>query len=420
MLDTGWKARRFLLARLSAYQLLFTSLVAPGAAAAVGTAKAENPIDTNGAERMNKVHNGDEDVDRYDAPLVITEGGTYSGHFESHSSNVSAVTIMTSEPVIIENAVIRSAGHLISAPLVHANVTIRNVVGEALPPTRAGIPPGRFLHAEGYGYVNVENSTMTGTSGIYLAASQPGATVRIVGNLAFDIDGRLADGQGGYDGNDYVQFVQLNQGHDLVDSEIAWNQVVNRPGHSRVEDVISLYRTTGTAQTPIRIHHNYIRGAFPEDAATGAYSGGGIMLGDQGGAYQHAYENVVVGTSNYGVAISGGRHNRIDDNLVVSTGLLEDGTEIASQNVGMYIWNLHDEVGFRDNGGSGNRVAWAHHEHGRNDWWMPDAAFWRDNEKIDEGAEVAQDLITEAYQSWLAQATDAVASVGAPGTGPVF
>src|SRR5688572_12649468 len=49
----------------------------------------------------------------YDKPLVITKGGIYSGNWESLDSEVPAVEVRTSEPVIITNSNIRSAGYLV-------------------------------------------------------------------------------------------------------------------------------------------------------------------------------------------------------------------------------------------------------------------------------------------------------------------
>ena len=46
----------------------------------------------------------------YSGPIVITSGGTYSGNWQSTNPNVAAVTIGTSEPVIITNSNIQSAG----------------------------------------------------------------------------------------------------------------------------------------------------------------------------------------------------------------------------------------------------------------------------------------------------------------------
>lgn len=339
-------------------------------------------------------------------PLVIQHGGTFSGVWQSFDPNVPAITVLTSEPVIIENAFVRGAGHLISAPWSNAHLTVRNVYGEAFAPTIAGRHAGRFLVAEGYRHVVVENSAMVGTSGIYLNASTRGGTVRIVRNSARNIDGRRSDGAGGFSGAHYVQFVQLNAGVDLIGSEIAWNQVINEPFVSRVEDVISLYKTSGRPDDPVRVHHNFIQGAYPTEPVRESYSGGGIMLGDAGGAYLHAFRNTVVSTSNYGLAIAGGHHNRISDNHVVSCGTLPDGATIASQNVGIYIWNIDADPGFGTNVGTGNTVAWAHHVHRRNDWWVPDAHEWSGNVGIDLPAVAPCDLERLAFEKWQ----DAVAA----------
>src|SRR5581483_11288537 len=146
------------------------------------------------------------------------------------------------------------------------------------------------------------------TAGIYLLNYTPAETggagefaVRIVRNEARNIDGRKSDGRGGWmdfnsrqtasgrteEGFEPVQFVQLDKVRHARGVEIAWNQVVNDPGQSRVEDNISLYLSSGTAERPIRIHDNFSRGSYtirPWEGKPGdddwAYSGGGIMLGD--------------------------------------------------------------------------------------------------------------------------------------------
>ena len=59
---------------------------------------------------------------------------------------------------------------------------------------------------------------------------------------------------------------QLDKVRHLAGVEIAWNEVINEPGNSAVEDNISIYLSSGTPQSPIRIHDNFIRGAFPISA----------------------------------------------------------------------------------------------------------------------------------------------------------
>ena len=338
-----------------------------------------------------------------EGPLVIRSGGTYSGSWVSLDPSVAAVTVLTDEPVVIENARIWSMGIHISAPRRYlVDVTIRNVVGEAIPHSTRRTYPGRFLHVERYRSVTVENSAMIGTSGIYLHNSEPGATVKILRNRAINVDGRRSDGAGGHDGFHRVQFVQFNLGVDLVDTEVAWNEVINHPYESRVEDVISLFRTRGRADDPVRIHNNFIWGAYPADPAVERYSGGGIMLGDGGGAYLHAYENTVVNTSNYGIAISGGHDNVIRDNRVVSCGLLPDGRSIASQNVGIYIWNQY-RSSFHSNVGHDNVVAWARPDGKREDWWVPDASDWTGNVAKHAGRAVSCDVESAERAEWEAK-----------------
>ena len=187
---------------------------------------------------------------------------------------------------------------------------------------------------------------------------------------------------------------------ELVGSEIAWNEIVNEPFRSRVEDVVSLFATTGLPDDPVRVQWNFIYGAFAANPGSDAYYGGGIMLGDGGGANQLATANRVVATSNYGVAISGGHDNYIERNRVVSCGVLGDGTAVAAQNVGVYIWNATGEASFGRNAGTGNEVAWASRSGGRNDWWVPDADTWRDNVALYAGTSVACDAERDEYIAW--------------------
>ena len=284
-----------------------------------------------------------------------------------------AITIKTTEPVLILNSTVRGRGDLIKTAVDGANVTIRNMRGYGLNPNVFGQAPGRFLKAERFKNVVVENSYMEGTSGIYVydyrGNFSAGETVRVLRNKALNIDGRLSDGRGGFlDFNERtrisdgftergfkrVQFLQLNQVRNLPGIEIAWNQVVNEPGKSRVEDNVSIYRSSGTQASPIAIHDNYIQGAYTikpwqSDYSDGvwkykwSYAGGGIMLGDgEGAAFVKAFNNQVVSTTNYGIAIYSGHDMEFFNNRVLSSGLLPDGRTIARQNVGVYIWDGKD------------------------------------------------------------------------------
>ena len=202
---------------------------------------------------------------------------------------------------------------------------------------------------------------------------------------------------GNVQGTDYiiVHAIIIANINSLPGMTIAWNQIINQPGNSRVEDNINIYESSGTLSSPILIHDNYIFGGYnidPTNTGTGwGYTGGGILLGDgtatdtaaTAAAFVNAYNNIVVSTTNYGIAIAAGHDNTIYDNTIISSGLLSNGQTIADQNVGVYIWNSYGQPNtvFFNNSGYGNLVGWVNPNDsgGRNDWWTPNATSWTNN-----------------------------------------
>ncbi len=343
-------------------------------------------------------------------PIVITKGGTYTGAWRSTDRSTPAVSIRTSEPVYIVDSFVTGRGDLIHSIQGSARITVVDTHGWGMNPNVHGKHIGRFVYAYNFASVNLEGNYMQGTTGMVLNGNKAGGTVRIVGNRAMNIDGRLSDGAGGFLGggkHHRAQFINLDKVQNVPGVEIAWNQVLNEPGKSRVEDNINLYQSSGTATSPIRIHNNLIQGAYNADPANDDnFAGGGILLGDghDGSAYAHAYENVVIGTTNYGIAISGGHSQRIYNNRVLSAGVLPDGTAIAAQNVGIYIWDYHKAgSAFHSNSGEGNLIGWVRGD-GRNDWWVPDAEEWRNNTRWSSDPTLA-DEAEEAAQ-WKQRLTD--------------
>jgi hypothetical protein len=333
-----------------------------------------------------------QDVQTWGGPIVITHGGTYSGSWQSLDPHTPAVKIDTAEPVIIESAFFRSAGDCISEGTDHVNLTVRNSVGYSLNPNIAGRAPGRFVSLEHFNSVDLENNTLDATAGIYLGYYEgdhsAADTVKVIANAALNVDGRHSDGQGGFltgpADYDDVQFCQIAYTSALAGVEIAWNEVVNVPRQSRVEDNISIYRSSGTAASPIDIHDNFIYGGYPADPSNPDYSGGGIMLGDGVGAtlanacgYVVAHDNQVIATTNYGIAIAAGHDSSFYNNRIVSSGVLSDGTRVAGQNTGAYVWNGAHDLFFANNSAYDNTIGWmAFNDSGqpaRNDHWLPDA-----------------------------------------------
>jgi parallel beta-helix repeat protein len=111
-----------------------------------------------------------------------------------------------------------------------------------------------------------------------------------------------------------------------ANNQVNYNTCDNIPGKSSTEDLISMYMSNGTSASPIQINGNKLRGGGPSG------SGGGIMLGDQGGSYQTANNNILVDPGQYGMAIAGGSNISISNNQIY-------GRSQSFTNVGLYIWN---------------------------------------------------------------------------------
>ncbi|GAB3811497.1 hypothetical protein GCM10028895_01690 [Pontibacter rugosus] len=117
----------------------------------------------------------------YSGPLVITKGGTYTGNWESRDTNIPAVEITTSEPVVIINSNIRSAGRLIRFTGAVANITVRHTNGYGLTPTPwKGYKKSRnFLVADEFKNIVVENCYFEGIAGINLGGATKATEHRV-------------------------------------------------------------------------------------------------------------------------------------------------------------------------------------------------------------------------------------------------
>lgn len=282
----------------------------------------------------------------YDPPITISAGGVYSGNWQSPDDRtIPAVNITTTEPITIHTGHVRGRGDLIRARKTGARVTIRNMTGEGLNPGVRGKPQGRFADLQGLSAALVEHCEFDGTGGIYCngyTGNSTTDTFLVRYNFGRNINGRFADGYGGYmtgQADFYrLQFCQFNHVYNIPGARIEWNRVLNEPRQSHVEDNVNMSDTTGKSDSDrIIIQRNLIEGGYGTDPA-GSYSGGGIMLGDGGGAYQTAQFNTVLETSNYGAAVADGNHMSILSNVILGIGKLADGTYLdANSDAGIYV-----------------------------------------------------------------------------------
>ncbi len=109
-------------------------------------------------------------------------------------------------------------------------------------------------------------------------------------------------------------------------NSICYNVCENIAGESYPGDIISLFKSNGTPDSPIKVCNNWIRGGGP------AEWGGGIMLGDCGGSYFTVENNLMVDPGQYGIAVASGHHITVRYNKIYAR-------QQEFCNVGLYAWN---------------------------------------------------------------------------------
>ncbi|MER2996722.1 PA14 domain-containing protein [Pontibacter populi] len=278
----------------------------------------------------------------YSGPITITKGGTYTGNWESTNSDIPAVDIRTTEPVIIINSNIRGAGFLIKSWYYAADITVKHTNGYGITPTPTTDYPKtrRFVTLNDFRNLVVENCYMESTTGIVLGDDYRGdgstnQTIKIRYNKVKNVDGRV------HGGKMHSQFVQFNYRGQIPHVEIAWNEVINEPNKSVKEDNINIYNSRGTPSSPIRIHNNYIQGAYPVNATDHSFSGGGILTDSDGNAdrcpaFIEAYDNQLVNLGNYSMGIAAGHNIRYHHNRIINSATFDDGTRFNMYTSGVW------------------------------------------------------------------------------------
>jgi parallel beta-helix repeat protein len=270
------------------------------------------------------------------AIVVICTAGYFSLNTKATPKNRPSVTI-TLDGVnnkVIENLVIQgSKAHGIDL-LNCSNITIKSCY---------------FISLKGNG-VNINNSKNVTIINCYFKNVATGVyaykstQVAILKNRFKNMQGPLPRGQ----------MVQLNEVTG-VGNQISYNKCLNEMEASSPEDAINIYKSYGTPASPVQIIGNQISGGGPSK------SGGGIMVGDNGGGYITAKGNVLVNPGQYGIAIAGGHHISIIQNTVF-------GKKQTFTNVGIYIWNQHTS-GCALNTIAGNKVNWTNSQGELNSSW---------------------------------------------------
>jgi hypothetical protein len=361
----------------------------------------------------------------------------------SNDPNTPAVTVQTDAPVSIEDSTVTGKGRLIvvKGSGSGANVSIQNVTGVALDPGVAGMQRGSFVLASIVNSLSVTNCTMSGVSfGVAVMMSPLINALTISNNVANNMEDRASDGNGGLtsSGPYMGHFVIFNGVHLPNGGDISWNQVIDTPGDASVEDIINIFGSSGgSAANSIRVHDNYLQGAFSPAAEADDYSGSGIMTDGGSNSLTEAtgfvqiYNNQIVHTANIGIGIDAGHDISVTGNRIVSCGKDASGNWIATTYaVGIDMWNIYKTGVFFNNsisGTSGGLVKpGASGTPSINNIWTPAVSATLDNmvgtnnftNPCMAGGDTTLDAETAEYEAWVGKLANAGETIGSQSPAP--
>jgi len=211
--------------------------------------------------------------------------------------------------ILIENLQFRnkSGNHLVFKNCT--NITIRNCY--------FGHSSAEAISIEGGSNITIENNLFANNkSGVYALETKGGIIIR---------NNQFVNAKGPFPGGQYIQLDACIGAGNIIEN----NKGESWLSESNPEDLISLYKSKGTAESPILVRNNIFRGGGPSS------SGGGIMTGDTDGGHVIVENNILVDPGQYGIAVAGGNDIIIRHNKVF-------GRSQHFTNVGIYVWAQAD------------------------------------------------------------------------------
>lgn len=189
------------------------------------------------------------------------------------------------------------------------------------------------INIEGSVNIHVENCLFNGAyAGVYAMESK---LIKVINNQFINARQRPDKSRG-----QFVQFNEVTGPGNVIEN----NQGENFFEESNPEDLISLFKSSGTAGNPISIRNNTFRGGGP------SASGGGIMTGDYGGSYIVVENNTLVDPGQYGIATAGGNDITIINNKIY-------GKQQSFTNNPLYVWGQLG-IACSNINVTGNRANW--------------------------------------------------------------
>lgn len=272
--------------------------------------------------------------------LTFSQGSRYTGSYKKSSP----IEYVNKTNIVIEGLEFSPSSQYAIVLWNCKNVVIKNCKFTSAPNIRA-------VYIEKGDNVTITDCTFENVyEGVLVERSNN--NIKVEHNDFKNIRGQL-DG-GAY----FATAVQFNRVSGSGNS-ISYNAIENIQGQSSPEDIINLFASNGTPNSPIMVKENWLRGGGPN------LSGGGINLGDHGGSYQIAEKNILVNPGQYGIAISGGHDMILRDNKVY-------GKRQSFTNVGLIATNWTPNVGSAYNiTVERNQINWTNKDGNINTLWSP-------------------------------------------------
>lgn len=206
--------------------------------------------------------------------------------------------------------------------------------------------------------VTIEKNNISNVAAGIIASDCPKGGISIYTNQMQNMQGPAHSGA-------FVQFVNVNGSNN----NISYNKLQNILGSSNAQNEIDLVNSNGTSTNPITLDGNWIRGGGPNS------SGGGICLGDNGGSYQLATNNILANPGQYGLAIIGGTNMALTNNTIY-------GKQQSFTNVGIFVW-AQNGAAVTNSVVSGNNVKFTNSSNKENNNWLatgqPVPSGWNSN-----------------------------------------
>lgn len=275
--------------------------------------------------------------------LIFAQGSRYTGTYKKSAP----IEYVNKSNIIIEGLEFSNLKGFAITLWGGSNIIIKNC-------KFTNIDIKTAIYAEKGTNILVTDCSFENVHQAFIAASCTG-NVRFEHN---DVKNVLGSLRGGSASSQAVQFRHCSG----AGNSITYNAIENIEGESSPDDNINIFYSHGTPQSPIRVANNWIRGGGPSP------SGGGILLGDWGGSYQVAENNIVVNPGQYGMGIAGGNNMTLRNNKIYSK-------RRAFTNVGFSIcnWTADKTTGPSYNiTVENNEIDWTHRDGYTHLWFVWD------------------------------------------------